>query len=637
MTTANKPSPLQAGTDQIKEFVAISLHPEIQTSVVTPAVAALTRYSTWFHANEKVTREVNDDNIVPPNCARTLKLQPLREIEDSEGYRNLRRETDDVEKQVQLLLKKQHMKCMQMNVDAHHHAIARIFAEALPSIADLLLADYGVEGHDKHTVVADLLVNARDDVLAFLNVRDEQFGNIYCAAHGLTSFPTSSNPPLFRVNHPTGGGGNGTAAAATAHQRQAQMNQQTATESAATPAHLRGGNDNDDDVNDNDDDVDEFAGLTEDEVEFVEDDDQSRTLSSERGIVARDGGEPGIRPDGEGLFTYTYGDEEEESTNTTSQRLELRYPDGSTQVHDSRGEVGATTTTTTLATTPVNTACDAPPAQQQLQNISTGGAGGSVLNDTAMADGEGAGGDGISNRGGILRTPLNRGGFGQNIRRAGITFSNTTRGPFGGSRGIHTAIDPTTLFEQPVDAGATRKLLREVNNVLMEIVEFAFIKPRLTYRNTTIANRRTTRIKRVATAQKTTQKADAVVDAVMQEARVDPKALQALVQDTAAEAVKAALAEMKIHHRPAGKSTSKNDKGGQQSKAKGGAQSKKKSNNSSRGGKRDGKGKSNAAKSNASPDASKSGNRSTSRERSQGNKKRSTRKRSKSQEQSRRK
>ena len=43
----------------------------------------------------------------------------------------------------------------------------------------------------------------------------------------------------------------------------------------------------------------------------------------------------------------------------------------------------------------------------------------------------------------------------------------------------------------------------------------------------------------------------------MQEAHVYPKVLQALVKDTATEAVKAALAEMNIHDQKAGKSTSK--------------------------------------------------------------------------------
>ena len=540
-----------------------------------------------------------------------------------------------------------------MNVEAHHHAIAKIFAEALPSIADLLLADAGVEGHNKHTVVADLLVSARDNVLAFLNVRAERFSNIYCTAHGLTSFPAPSTPPLFRDDHPQGGGGTGIAAAATAQpqQQQAQGYQQPASGSTGMPMQLRGGS--------------SAMGLAEDDdgegrsADFsggndnVHDDDERQNSLSGVGRGTQPEEEPLIRDTGEGLFSYNNNDVGSDSTSDDDdatpavnaseagdQRVAFEYPDGTTDIIDPRGGVGAPSTTppTNSAATPSEQR--APPAEQQVQanqnsNNNVGGDGNNLV-DTAMAGGEGLGGDGRSTIREDLRTPQQRGGFGRINENAGITFSNVTRGTHEERRGLRTPLMPTQLFEQPVGAEATRKILRQINNSLIEIIEETFIQPRHIYRETTYANRRSTRIKKVVTAQKVTQKADAVADAVMQEARVDAKALEALVKDTAAEAVKAALEGLDLTSKKSSKPKSKNDKGGQSSGGKGGAQKKKKSTNSGRGGKKDGKGNSTAAKSNASPDASSGRNRSTSRGRSRGNNRSSTKKRGKSNGPSRR-
>lgn len=115
-------------------------------------------------------------------------------------------------------------------------------------------------------------------------------------------------------------------------------------ESAAAPVHSRGGNDSN---------GDDLKGLTEDDDYGVgvkggnneAEDNQSRTLPSQRDDEAQDGdeliihaGESVIHTNGRGSFSYPNDDDDDESTDTTSQCLKLVYPDGSKEVHDSRGE-----------------------------------------------------------------------------------------------------------------------------------------------------------------------------------------------------------------------------------------------------------------------------------------------------------
>ena len=97
-----------------------------------------------------------------------------------------------------------------MNVLSQEQDIARRFAEGLPEIAELLLAEAGINV-DKHIVVSNLLHLDRDQVLAFLNVTDEFFKHEYLKIHNLDVFPTPSlgrsapdGPVLMRGGGPGG-------------------------------------------------------------------------------------------------------------------------------------------------------------------------------------------------------------------------------------------------------------------------------------------------------------------------------------------------------------------------------------------------------------------------------------------------
>ena len=78
------------------------------------------------------------------------------------------------------MLKKQHMKCVGMNVIELKNDITRKFAIALPKIAMLLLALEleDVEIASGHCCVADLLSHNRDATLSFLNVTNRDFAQI---------------------------------------------------------------------------------------------------------------------------------------------------------------------------------------------------------------------------------------------------------------------------------------------------------------------------------------------------------------------------------------------------------------------------------------------------------------------------
>ena len=139
-----------------------------------------------------------------------LDLKPRSVVAKTEGFEDLLRESEAAVKECRLILKQQWMKCTEMNVLSQEHDIARRFAAGLLEIAELLLAEAGIDG-DKHIVVSDLLHLDRDRVLAFLNVTDEFFKNKYLKIHNLDVFPTPSlgrsapdGPVLMRRGGPGG-------------------------------------------------------------------------------------------------------------------------------------------------------------------------------------------------------------------------------------------------------------------------------------------------------------------------------------------------------------------------------------------------------------------------------------------------
>ena len=161
-------------------------------------------FATHFRAREKYEKEDKNEEYFPADCKISMQLQTSTAVEKGPGFQDLARETEEIVVRCRNMLKKQHMKCVGMNVIELKNDITRKFAMALPKIAMLLLALEleDVEIASGHCCVADLLSHNRDATLSFLNVTNRDFAQIYCTEHALESFPAKSSPPLI-TNTPT--------------------------------------------------------------------------------------------------------------------------------------------------------------------------------------------------------------------------------------------------------------------------------------------------------------------------------------------------------------------------------------------------------------------------------------------------
>lgn len=65
-------------------------------------------------------------------------------------------------------------------------------ADALPSIAELLLANVDAKHYGKHTLIVDFLAGHGDVLLSYLGISAEEFATIYVLVNQLTSLPTTT-------------------------------------------------------------------------------------------------------------------------------------------------------------------------------------------------------------------------------------------------------------------------------------------------------------------------------------------------------------------------------------------------------------------------------------------------------------
>ena len=121
-------------------------------------------------------------------------------IERDPGFKDLLRETETVVLECRKLLKSQAMKCTEEKVAALKDKVTGDYAKALPTMAQLLIAQEGIKNAKKHDVVSDLLRHNRDEAISFSNISDPDFKKIYCEVNGIYDIPSHSVPPLF--DHP---------------------------------------------------------------------------------------------------------------------------------------------------------------------------------------------------------------------------------------------------------------------------------------------------------------------------------------------------------------------------------------------------------------------------------------------------
>ena len=189
-------TPFVSGEAVFSSYVE-SLDDELRSLFRKHAHAVLQAFASHYNANAKFEKERDDDGFVPQSCRHVLTLQPKAVVQKDDRFSDLLRETDEVVREAELLMKKQFMKCRGMNVESLHFDIARNFAIALPEIAKLQLASDDMSEVSPHLIVADLLTNQKESILSFLGVTEDKLSQLYCEAHGLDNFPTPSDPPLF--------------------------------------------------------------------------------------------------------------------------------------------------------------------------------------------------------------------------------------------------------------------------------------------------------------------------------------------------------------------------------------------------------------------------------------------------------
>jgi len=189
-------TPFEAGTAAYSQYVE-SLDESYRKLFRKHAAAVLQAYATHFNAKSNFLRERDDDDYVPQPCRHVLTLQPKKAVEKDPRFKDLLRDTDDAVKRAQLLLKKQYMKCVELNVEQLQLDVIEVFATAMPAIAKLQLASDDLLDESADRVVSDLLRHQKVNILKFLGTTEEDFAKIYCTVHKLDSFPPSSNPPLF--------------------------------------------------------------------------------------------------------------------------------------------------------------------------------------------------------------------------------------------------------------------------------------------------------------------------------------------------------------------------------------------------------------------------------------------------------
>ena len=194
-------SPFEAATKVLSTYIE-SLDEEFRSTFSKHARAVLQAYATHFRNKMDFERQKDDDTFIPQPCRHVLTLQPYKNVEKDNRFKDLLRETDVAVKNAQLLMKKSYMKCIELNVESLKFDIAKAFVIAMPAIAKLQLASDDLLDVSVHLVMADLLTHQKVDILSFLGTTENKVAELYCQFHQLDSFPQPSNPPLFQA-HPT--------------------------------------------------------------------------------------------------------------------------------------------------------------------------------------------------------------------------------------------------------------------------------------------------------------------------------------------------------------------------------------------------------------------------------------------------
>ena len=195
-------APVELAIRTIETFCSSTLHHKMTHNVSDRASDFAKKYSRWFHKDKAYQKQKDDPDFIPHSAKVKLILHPVTDVAERPGFLAVSREAAEVVKQCHLLLREPVLKVTKMNTDSLLVEAQKAFVNALPDIAELLIADEDVEKYNKHQAVADLMGFKRQHCLTFIRLKEKEFIELYKSTHSLSKFPTP-NPAHYPAEPPT--------------------------------------------------------------------------------------------------------------------------------------------------------------------------------------------------------------------------------------------------------------------------------------------------------------------------------------------------------------------------------------------------------------------------------------------------
>ena len=198
-TAADKsttPQPPKALAESFIRLHIASLHPEIKTIVEKLGKEHLILLSKTDHKVDQSQRLINDKEFIPSSARVNVDLKVTKLVAESQEYKALEEETNDIIKQFQLDLKKQIIKANTLECNAAKLKLQQHLAKAIRLITQsCMIAAQDVTNVD--TKVYTLMSNFSDNLTTHVPMQLNEFVTLYKEIHGLDdTFPPrlASNP-----------------------------------------------------------------------------------------------------------------------------------------------------------------------------------------------------------------------------------------------------------------------------------------------------------------------------------------------------------------------------------------------------------------------------------------------------------
>lgn len=185
---ARKLTPTAAAKAAIDAAV-VTLPKEIQPTVKRLAYKHLSAYSKWYLKNKNLSTVMNDDDFLPKCLGFKVSLDAIGEISESEDFKALSITMDAAVTQAKKQLRPHVFACWKLNIAHLRDDYCKVVIEALPLVAELLLAIVDEERYGPHKLVADYLALHGDDVVSHLGFSLTEFIAAYQKVHDLASSP----------------------------------------------------------------------------------------------------------------------------------------------------------------------------------------------------------------------------------------------------------------------------------------------------------------------------------------------------------------------------------------------------------------------------------------------------------------